>query len=431
MGWRVLLYVMALATALLTCRVQAASVPLNVGTAVTRSAVSTSGYVTNAASAFSGAAFNNGMTTQVGGRSVTVPATWRLAANAGQVALTAVRTTPLGAAASIAATLLASYGIQQCVNGSLGGWCVYDTQEHAPNGRPYSAISSWASNVGTHRYATPEEACMDTPGAEFGQTFVRTVPSGAMYYCEFLKVSGIKDYWGPVQRTAGCLAGDLLSGDMCIPPGYVGPDNERAATDTEWAKVSPDVFTASDALLNALGKDGAFLDITPKFAAEPQVVPLSDPYIDPVTGRRFRDVATVQPNPDGKTADVQIAKQEVDANGDPAKDASGAPASPQKQEDPCVGHEDRLGCMTAGDIPQGPDLGKDERTISITPDSGWGSDTAECPADLTTTLRQGGQIVAFSFKPVCDGADVFRPVVIGLAWIGAVLIALGVGRKGD
>ncbi|WP_092599676.1 virulence factor TspB C-terminal domain-related protein [Ralstonia sp. 25mfcol4.1] len=190
-------------------------------------------------------------------------------------------------------------------------------------------------------------------------------------------------------------------------------------------------MTSSDALLNALGKDGVFLDINPQFDAKPQVVPLSNPYADPVTGKRYQDVATVQPAPDGRTAEVQVAKQEVDSQGNPVTDASGVAAAPQKQDDPCVGHEDRLGCMTTGEVPQGPDLGKDERHITITPDTGWGADTAACPADIVVPMHlRGAQSLSFSYQPVCKAADMFRPAILGVAWIVAVLIALGMGFKG-
>ncbi|MGD7477622.1 virulence factor TspB C-terminal domain-related protein [Ralstonia pseudosolanacearum] len=39
--------------------------------------------------------------------------------------------------------------------------------------------------------------------------------------------------------------------------------------------------------------------------------------------------------------------------------------------------------------------------------------------------------ISWSLKPVCDGADMFRPVIIACAWLGAALIVIGVGRKGE
>jgi hypothetical protein len=162
----------------------------------------------------------------------------------------------------------------------------------------------------------------------------------------------------------------------------------------------------------------------------PKTVNLSDPYIDPVTGKRYRDIAVVTPNSDNKTATLTTAKQEVDANGNPVTDpATGGGKPPEKQDDPCAGHETRMGCIEQGQIPDGPDLKEQKINVAITPDGGWGSNNASCPADLTATLH--GLPIALSFKPVCDGVDMMRPVIIACAWLGAALIVIGASRKGE
>ncbi|XQU72902.1 hypothetical protein EPAKOI_000623 [Cupriavidus sp. H18C2] len=302
---------------------------------------------------------------------------------------------------------------------------------------PYPASGSWFApgNYPLVYFGTPEEACMKTPGPERGQVFVGLIPSSNYFYCSFKMPDGSEPAyggtWGPVIQTSGCLSGHTARNGICYPPGWKDGD-QQPATDSDWSKVQPDALTGNDNVLNGLGRDGVPLDVQPQFSPDPQIVPLSDPYVDPVTGKRMQDIATVQPNPDGKTATVQVAKREVDTNGNPVKDDSGADAAPQKQEDPCVGNEDRLGCMPAGDIPAPQELPLDERTIRIAPDSGWGADSMACPADVVVALRSnGGSPLSFSFKPVCDGADMLRPLVIGFAWISAVLIALGGTRRGE
>ncbi len=440
-GRALVLYVLLVAGTLFWCRVEAAAVPLNVGAGVARSAASTTSYVSTAEAAWSGAAFNSGMTTSIGGRAVTVPATWRLASNAGQFAVTALRTNPWGAAAAAAVSILLPYGIQKCVNGDFGNWCIPSTQEQAPNGKPYPNTGNWRTNQAypSADMASSCQAFADgynrTHTTERYQYRSATLVSTGIGSCNLSRYrlpanTYVDDITYGMSQVNGCVTGHTLKDGMCYPPGYVPGGSERAATDSDWSKVPPNTLTASDVLLNGLGRDGAFIDIKPEFATSPQVVPLSDPYIDPVTGKRFRDIATVQPNPDGKTAEVQTAKQEVDSQGNPAKDASGAEAVPQKQDDPCVGHETRLGCMTAGDVPEGPDLTKDERRITITPDNGWGPDTLACPADIVMPLHGGAGVVAYSFKAQCDFADGVRAPVIAMAWVAAVLIALGVGSKG-
>ncbi|WP_455154276.1 virulence factor TspB C-terminal domain-related protein [Cupriavidus campinensis] len=420
---------------------QAAPVPMQVGAGVARSAASSTSYITTASStSWAGAAYNSGMTASVGGRAVTVPASWRMAANAGQIAVAAVRSNPAGLAASVALTWLLGYGIQKCAQGGL--WCTMPQPEQSPNGKPFPVgngyyVPGYAQGV----YPTPQAACEADVGYWNGQQPTRgwsyvswrtangDLSTFTQFYCAIKDNTGY--VWdGPLgQHPRGCPAGYTVTTTECVPPGYVPGGESKPTTDADWSRVSPS--TLPDAVLNNLARDGVFLDVSPSINTARQTVPMSDPYIDPVTGKRYQDVAYVTPNADGKTADVQVAKQEVDSEGKPATDASGVQAPPVEQKDPCVGHEDRLGCMKLDDPPQGPKLEDNQKTISITPDTGWGADSMACPADLTTVTRTGGVALAFSFKPVCDGADMFRPVIIGMAWVAAVLIALGVGRKGD
>lgn len=424
--------VLVLVISALLSRAEASAIPLYAPATVALSASSTSGFVTTAsATTWSGAAFNSGLTTQVAGKAVTVPATWRLASNAGQLAVNALRVNPYGLAASVALTWLVSYGISKCADGT---WCAqpatdstkaidgYKWQSFGVSGTFNSgwdaAYAVWDSNYAGRKAA----------GYTLSSLRDRSSPqNGAPTYAPvWINASGSTIIEGsivisrvsPVQ----CAAGYVQSGGSCV--GTPVP-----AGDTDWGKVQPS--TIPDAVLNNLAKDGVFLSVSPTVATAPQVVPLSDPYIDPVTGKRFRDVAYVTPSTDGKTADLQVVKQEVDANGNPVTDpATGNPVAPQKNDDPCTGHETRLGCMDKGDIPAGPDLQQSAKTITITPDTGWGPDTMACPADIVTVLHGGGGAVAYSFKAQCDFADGVRAPVIAIAWVAAVLIALGVGSRG-
>lgn len=396
---------------------QASPVAMQVGAGVARSAASSTSYITTAsATSWAGAAYNSGMTTQVGGRLVTVPATWRMASNAGQIAVAALRTTPGGLAAGVALSWLLGYGIKKCADGT---WCTQPST--VPEGDVDPNSLGW---VGIGPCATAMANCTALQAAN---TILPT--SGGWSVCR-IQLEGTRTGRTYITNASTpCASGRFDT--IGHPNGdYVPPQGEPVpATGADWAKVQPS--TIPDVVLNNLARDGVFLDVSPTIDTAPQTVPLSDPYVDPVTGKGYQDVAKVTPNADGKTADVQVAKQEVDGQGKPVTDASGVQVAPVEQKDQCVGHEDRLGCMKLDDPPQGPNLQDSQKTISITPDTGWGADSMACPADLTTVTRTGGVALAFSFKPVCDGADMFRPVIIGMAWVAAVLIALGVGRKGD
>ncbi|WP_152415029.1 virulence factor TspB C-terminal domain-related protein [Cupriavidus sp. HMR-1] len=413
---------LALVVMLGSSMASAASIPLVTPSTVAASASSASGFVTTAsATSWSGAAFNSALTTQVAGKAVTVPATWRLAANAGQIAVNALRINPAGLAASVAVSWLLGYGIQ---------WA----SDHWQTTTPGQPASQWG---GGYNYTCtggggpgPISVAMATACGNYagwtGITDVQiTLQTGTTWWASALTANqpGVRKTIAVFTKATGCPPGTTDSGTACV-----SAPTSQPSTDADWAKVDP--ATIPDAVLNNLAKDGVFLGVSPTVNTARQGITLGAPYIDPVTGRSMVDMAYVTPAADGKTADLQLARQQVDANGNPATDASGVAVAPVKQDDPCVGNPTRLGCMTSGDIPQGPDLQQSSKTISITPDSGWGPDSMACPADVVVPLHGGGGSAVFSYRPACDFADGARPVVIAFAWVAAVLIALGVGNRG-
>jgi len=422
--WYVNAVLLAVCWLLLSSRVEAAAIPLQVSAGVARSAASSTGYITTAASAWSGAAYNSGLTAQVAGKAVTVPASWRMATNAGQVALGAMRLNPLGLAAGAAASWLLTYGIQKCLDGT---WCAQSQDVGDPNPAKYWYSSSY-----------PSESCPGNGRCGWQAAHDSVV---AQYIADKAQAGMAFVGWGSltvVNANTATHVGRFKT--AAVPGGYdvtfgfsafgARPVELAPAKDADWAKVDP--LALPDAVLNNLGKDGVFLDVAPQVNTARQGITLGLPYIDPVTGKTFQDMGYITPAPDGKTADLQVAKQEVDANGNPVTDpGTGQPKQPEKTDDPCLAHPNRLGCMDKGDVPDAPDLQKSEKVISITPDSGWGPDTMACPADIVNNLRSGGQVVAWSFRPACDFADGVRAPVIAFAWLAAVLIALGVGSKGS
>ena len=133
---------------------------------------------------------------------------------------------------------------------------------------------------------------------------------------------------------------------------------------------------------------------SPTVSPTPIDVPISDPYVDPVTGKRFKDVARVTPQPSKPdTAEVQVVKQEVDANGAPVVNpTTGQSTPPVDQPDLCKQHPDILACQQL-DTPSDPNITNNDKNITITPDSGWGADNGTCPADRTmNSAWQGHQL---------------------------------------
>jgi hypothetical protein len=98
------------------------------------------------------------------------------------------------------------------------------------------------------------------------------------------------------------------------------------------------------------------------------------------------------------------------------------PANQEDPEDPCTRNPDRVGCAKM-DQPSGPELDKQEKPVSVTPDAGWGSDAGSCPAPLQATVL--GQSVAIDNTLVCQFLSGIRFAVIGMCGLAATLIFLG------
>lgn len=374
-------------------------------------AVSGTGYVTAGAAAFNGAAFNSGFTTQVAGKAVTVPATMRLAANAASFAATAVKTNPYIFVGTAVAGWLLPYAIEKCANGT---WCVKQAGSAS-----YNTVGNWC------RIGDWQLQCMQgwTFQGDPWSQITSQYPSAVFHSQDVRTQYGAPEVRINYHRTPGGIFDYRHYRALSIS------QTERSVTTAEWDAVAAGPL--SDAAASEISASAPLpLTVDP---VAPLVVTLSDPYTDPVTGKRFKDVAYITPGTDPRFADLQVVKQEIDANGDPALDPeTSTPKNPEQSDDECASHPNRVGCMDWGDTPDTGDPGELEKTISITPVSGFGAETAACPADMVYVTQNGGQTITQSFQPVCDAADMFRPVILAMAWFGAVLLAMGIHkRSGD
>lgn len=429
-------YVLVLAGALLWSRVEAATVPATLPANVTFGG---GAYAVNG-SAASGAVSAVSTVALGGGAVASFPVMYRLGQLAGLAARTAIRANAVAAGAQTALWLL-QYGIKKC---DQYGWCVDSVPEQAPNGKPYpQADGYYRGNAGYgDKYASDPTSLCQTLIADsnaHGNNIVFAsigVLAGGIVPCNWTRPTGGSNPSGymPMTKYSGCKTGDTLNAStgMCVPPGYVPSGTPVQASDTDWAKV-PTTGIPDNVLTGVMVEGKQFLPATPETSTAVQTVPLSNVYKDPTTGTSYRDFAYVTPN-DPQSANLQVVKTQVDpATGNPVTDpTTGNTSGTTKPEDPCTANPNRVGCMDKGDIPAAPDLLKSEKTITIAPDSGWGSDTAACPADIVVPMRtRGAQPAVFSYQPVCKAADMFRPVIIGMAWLFAVLIAIGVARRGE
>lgn len=353
------------------------------------------GYVTAGSSAFNGLSFNSGMTTQVGGKAVTVPASWRLAANAGQYAANLVRLTPAGLITTAVAAWLLSEGIEY-LNGQF-------MKQPEPSGNGFCQGINGA------------DACTS---AQAEALVNQIYPNQAPF---------VFDYYTP---TSACFKSTNANWSNFKP--CFGNSKSLPAASPIPAAESDFVPLATKPLPDAVASDlsakGKPLPLqNPQVSPTPQTIRLSDPYVDPVTKKRFIDQATLTPQPTTpEVVKVEITKQEVDAAGSPIVDSvTSEPTPPEEQSDFCVKNPDVLACAQLGE-PEDVDLQKITAGTAITPVSIGG--VGSCPA--AKSVNYMGANLQVSFTPICTAAGWINPIVLALAWLSAGFILIGAFKQG-
>lgn len=401
----------------------AASVAMKPPVGITGNPAMSTGWSTasNFVGNFSAASFSGGFTTNVGGKTVTMPASMRMAANAGRFAVSAVRLSPAALIGSAVVAWLLSQGIEY-VDGQ------FQKKDSSDNGAPESG-HMWYHN-GYDTACTAVTPCtweavktdFETKyGSNYPQTYGGARISGPCYANGTRKYSCPFEYYYKPHSAwynGGSVTFEWLG---TAEPKYV------PATEADFAPLA--TAPLPDAVADELAPKGVALPMENPVFDPPYVdEPLGEPYVDPVTGKRYQDNVRVTPQADGKTADVQTHKQEVDEEGDPATDpTTGVEAPPEKQDDFCKKNPEASSCKPF-DEPPDLELEKKENPFSLNPVSGFGADSASCPAPQNL-FTVGGQAVAWDWGNFCKFAQGIRPLIIGFAWLTAIMIVVSVGRR--
>ncbi len=340
-----------------------------------------SGKFSSAAGSFSVTAANDGFIkpsiVNVGGKAITVPATLRMAANAGQIVKNSMRLNPWGIAGTLAAGWLLSEGLQ-FLNGQ---WMASTTND------------CWVHNNSPICRATGQEKCNDfnEPG---GLTFFPTTTDQ-----------------GQCKYANGYVFASIINTRQA-PVGSV------PATDDDWAALpDPLPAVAPELPFAPYMPEGAPVD-APNYEFAPMSVPLGEPYIKP-DGSTSQPMAKVSPNGDSVTVDT-YDQPLTDPQGNPVPNPT-PQDTPEPDRDPCQDHPDRIGCMDAG-TSDGFLLPKETHTMVFTPEASPISGV--CPAPIS---MPGGHVL--SFASACDAMTTIRPIVLALAGVMTAFMVIGVMRS--
>lgn len=404
--------VLAFLLALVASSSFAAAVPLTPGPGIAGTA---SGFTTASTftGQFSAAAFNSNFTTQVAGKAVTMPASMRMAANAGQFAAAAIRLNP----AALLGSAVAAWLLQEGLKYVDGQWQKETPGTSVPAYYPppeglnscggvfpsLGVYCRWAYQNGQYTIMAGVDTA--TKNTLVSQGWSWTNNNGSWHQ--------VMSPW--LRPGASCPANTTYNNGYCVGQAQLKP-----STQSDWDAVANSPLP--DAAAGELAGKGVPLPLDVPHIA-PQDIPLSDPYDDPVTGKRYRDRARITPSSDGKTADVQTYKQEVDEAGNPKKQEDGqTDKPPEEQTDFCKKNPDAIACMPEGQTDdqelQTKNIGSGISPISV---GGQG----QCMADKTLSMATMGKSITFTYKPICDLASMVRPLILALAWLLAGWIMVG------
>lgn len=219
-----------------------------------------------------------------------------------------------------------------------------------------------------------------------------------------------------------CPAGNVYVGDACVPDSINTGLREPTPQELE----SLDTVPLSDQSLDDL------IDHMPMPVESPTLSPVDEPVgeprLDPTTGKTVQDRVQVFPSPTAsdpfRVEVTPYTKTIGNADGTPIPEGE---QTAKQETDPCKLNPNSLMCAELGTAPGEEPINNQELPFSISPLSGFGPESGSCPAPHAFTV--GGKAQIWEYTPVCNFMSAVRPVVIAMAWLTAIMLALGAARK--
>lgn len=362
---------------------------------------SSTGNFAAAAGSFTSTAANDGYikpsVVNVGGKAITVPATLRMAANAGVVVKNAIKINPW----LLAGTAL--YAFLEANDFFLENGVLRKTTSPAPGS--YQNCQG-GQGVQTEAYYLDQ---MNQTIAEWAWAGAHMAarPAPYAYFTNPAVSQGVQTSNGNFLTFYECGA---------------EPGQTRNATDADIDALPDPLPAVAPELPYAPYLPQGVPVNPPEYSFPPFSSPLGEPYTKP-DGSTAQPMVKVSPNGDSVT---------VDTYDQPLTDAAGQPVvnpvpqdTPEPQPDPCEANPGRIGCMEAGSVSDSSVPVETKSIALITPVSIGGS--GSCPAPLTTTFM--GQPISFSYDLPCQAAGMLKPLILALAWLSAGIIFIGGVRQ--
>lgn len=381
----------------------------------------------------------------VGGRTVTIPAAIRVAANAGTFASRWMFANPFLLTAAGAAWLASQYiswdGSRWVYSDPSSSSVVYPQStgyQQVFNGKTYyTAMTYWRARL--------DYSDSQSSNSNYVITSVVENSGGWSVYYTFQVSTGAtfnSSDWTNVVQSSSCPAGWYVTDQGCVQQNPAQPQQVPQTEDEFVTRVAPQIqpedipewlpYTVPLPVDNPVINPSA----DPQPQSRPLRIPLGEPQPVPNTDpQQYRQpVIRVSPAPSPSSPwQLDLTPEDVVSTSpvgirEPSADPlpEGSTSAPTETDDFCAKNPDVLACqkeIKLGELQPVP-LVNEDRELEIDAETGQ---TAACPAPVS--LSVGGRVVDISYDMVCEFADLVRPLFIGFAWLSAALTFMGVSRR--
>lgn len=384
-------------------------------------------------SSFKGSTVLTNAALNVAGQLITVPVSMRVAANAAAVAAEWSFGNPYLFVGALVVPIAYNWYQNQGLEVRDGVWLKKYSTEYCTNGTCYefsydqlswgSITSACAQGVavrnagGTQTYTTVLVST-DISGAVQGSCITDRVQvsdgtkiRGGFPVARRILPSSKGEIWTPISKP------DFIK---TVEPTPIPDGMPKELPDVQWPVEAP-VINPDPLIAPQPAPAPAPLQ-RPLFIPTGNPVPTADPNVFNQPGVR----ATPSPTPENPWR-VDLVPEDISQNSPAPKSNQELnpatpipPGKPKPSETPglCDLYPDILACQKL-DTPDTPELETKQKTISITPDSGFGTAGGYCPVPRRFSKGE------FSFQIYCDFASGIKPVVLAVAWLVAAGILIG------